>query len=104
SLFSMVMREELGGVPYDEKAKLRFGAPEERQNLSVAADPTLRVELHLRLKERVKREENDEEPADETGQVIELQEAEKEARLIALRVRELKHAEHLIYDKASRKL
>src|SRR5439155_227151 len=104
SLFSKVMPEELGGVPYDEKAQLRFGAAEERRALSVAADPAPRVELHLRLKPKAKRQEKDEETMEETGQVIELQEAEKEARLVALRVRELKQGGHVIFDKDSREL
>ena len=50
SLFGLLMRREMGGVPYDEQARLRFGAAKERRALSVAADPSPCVELHLRIK------------------------------------------------------
>ena len=31
SVFSLVMREEIGGVNYDDEAKLKFGSPETRR-------------------------------------------------------------------------
>jgi ATP-dependent helicase/nuclease subunit A len=102
SFFSMVMREDLGGVAYDKEAELRFGAPEERADLSVAADPSPRVELQLRLKGKANPQDGDEEAAPEHEPILELQESEKEARLVALRLRELKLRQHRIYDKNAR--
>ena len=46
-LFVALMRETIGGVHYDADAQLRFGNPTDRAALSVAADPTRRVELHV---------------------------------------------------------
>jgi len=43
-LFGALMREELGGVDFDEAAKLRFGDPEGRAMLRVAASGTPAVE------------------------------------------------------------
>src|SRR5947199_2321327 len=37
SFFPLVMRSEIGGVAYDEEARLRFGAPAERMALSLSA-------------------------------------------------------------------
>ena len=50
SLFTVLMRRELGGVQYDEQARLRFGAAEERRPLSCAVAAAPCVELHLRVK------------------------------------------------------
>src|SRR5208283_4105900 len=50
SLFEPLMREEIGGVNYDEEAKLKFGSPETRADFSVAKKPSPRAELLLRLK------------------------------------------------------
>src|SRR5207244_4289537 len=88
SLFQLVMREELGGLSYDATAQLRFGAPAERQELTLAANPGARVELHLLLKSS--RNEQELEDEGEMSEVLALQQAEKEARLVALRLRELK--------------
>ncbi len=43
------MRREIGSVPYDDEARLRFGDPEHRVALSVAANPAPCVELLLRI-------------------------------------------------------
>ena len=50
SVFASLMREELGGVAYDEDAKLKFGSPETRADFSIANDVSPRAELLLRLK------------------------------------------------------
>src|SRR5580692_10275770 len=52
SLFAPLMREDIGGVQYDDDAKLRFGSPDTRAELSVAENPEPRTELLLRLKTR----------------------------------------------------
>jgi ATP-dependent helicase/nuclease subunit A len=104
SIFSLVMRAEISGVAYDEDAKLKFGkrwgeAPDEPQTqISSAARedarPTKtepRAELLLRFKNGRHDEADDED-------LPELEEAEKEARLIARRFRELVAQEHEIWD------
>ncbi|HUE37237.1 MAG TPA: UvrD-helicase domain-containing protein, partial [Candidatus Acidoferrum sp.] len=93
SLFAPLMREGVGGVVYDERAKLKFGAPEERRALSTAENPEARVELLLRAKNRG--ENSGGEGGDDPG---DLQEAEKEARMLALRLRELKVSGRKIWD------
>ncbi len=52
SVFSQIMREEIGGVAYDGDAKLKFGAPEKRAALRAAYDSAPRAELLLRVKSR----------------------------------------------------
>jgi ATP-dependent helicase/nuclease subunit A len=106
SLFEPLMREEIGGVNYDEEAKLKFGrrwgeTPGEPDQLSETARedarPTEngpRVELLLRLKNSGNENsdfENDDEIAD-------LDESEKEARMLALRLLGLKNSRHEIWD------
>ncbi len=83
------MREEIGGVNYDADAQLKFGSPETREDFSAAKDPSPRTELLLRLKAG----RNDEvDPEDESGanELADLDESEKEARLLAARLKELK--------------
>src|SRR5262249_12377198 len=92
---------EIGNVAYDERARLQFGAPVERAVLSCAADPAPRVELHLRLKRRGDDRNSGDEPADAPGGVLDLQETDKEARMLALRLRELKTDRHQIRDARS---
>jgi len=106
SFFSLVMREELGGIAYDERTKLCFGAPEERAELSLAVDSSPRVELLLRLKGKANQENGEDEAAQaapEHESILELRESEKEARLVALHLRDLKLQGHRIFDKAIRK-
>jgi ATP-dependent helicase/nuclease subunit A len=102
SLFSLIMRAELGGVEYDEQARLRFGDAEQRKALRAAAAPAPRVELHLRLKT------NSPPPEildDESGRAFlnlaDLEDADKEARLVAMRLRALKRQCHKIWDESS---
>ena len=94
SLFGLILRREVGGVAYDEQARLCFGAPEERRALSASGNHSPRVEWHLRLKGA----EGAEEGADPADEVSDLLEAEKEARLVALRLRDLRQAEHAVWD------
>jgi len=102
SLFGLLMRRELGGVDYDERAKLRFGAAQERRPLSAAADPAPALELHLRLKHAGDPREDDDETAQALAQIGDLEEARKEARLVALRLRQLHAARHPVWDEAAR--
>ena len=91
--FASLMREEIGGVSYDEAAELKFGVPEKRESLSRKLDGEPSVELHLRLKDG-----NEEDVAGEdnlgggetaANELLILEATEKEARMVALRLREL---------------
>lgn len=90
SLFTPLMREDIGGVLYDEQAKLKFGSPEKRAELSLAGNPEPRAELLLRAK--IRAENSGDDPLGD------LQESEKEARMLALRLLELKNSGHQIWD------
>jgi ATP-dependent helicase/nuclease subunit A len=94
SLFEPLMRENIGGVLYDEQAKLKFGSPSTRAELAVGEIPEPRVELLLRAKQRGGN--SGAEAGDDT--LGDLQESEKEARMLALRLLELKDSGHLIWD------
>ena len=100
--FAQIMRLELGGVAYDETTKLQFGAPAERAGLSVAASTAPRVEMHWRLKSQTETADADpDDPQSGTaGEVVELEEAAKEARLVGLRLLELKSERHPVWDEA----
>ena len=100
------MRREIGSVPYGDDAHLRFGDPENRHALSLARDASPRVELHLRLKGAGEHGAVDGEKESATGlaEVMNLEEAAKEARLTALRLREMKLAGHPVWDEAAKKM
>jgi ATP-dependent helicase/nuclease subunit A len=95
SVFEPLMREEIGGVGYDAEARLQFGAPKDRAELSVAGDPSPRAELHLLFKKG----RDDAGGGDESGDddLADLQETEREARLLALRLKQLA-GKHEIWD------
>ena len=93
SVFSLLMYEEIGGVAYDAEAQLKFGAPEKRAELGVAKNPEPRVELLLRTKKKA-----GEVSEDENGDLADLDEMTKEARLVALRLKQLITEQHKIWD------
>lgn len=96
SVFELLMREDVGGVKYDTEARLQFGAPEPRTALSLARNPAPRAELLLRFKGS-----RDDSPADDDfgdNDLTELEEVEKEARLVAHRLRNLVAQDHKIWD------
>jgi ATP-dependent helicase/nuclease subunit A len=97
SVFELLMREEVGGVGYDAEARLQFGAPEHRTELGLAKNPSPCSELLLRFKSSSKNsvESDDESGADD---LADLEEAAKEARLLALRLKEFKESHHKIWD------
>jgi ATP-dependent helicase/nuclease subunit A len=102
SLFTSLMREELGGVEYDEDAKLKFGSPETRADFSITKDSSPRAELLLRFKagrgEAIGADE--ESSADE---LADLGETEKEARLLVMRLKQLKAERYEIWDDEEKK-
>ena len=98
ALFGGLMRREIGGVAYDEEARLRFGDPEHRAAMSAGQDKAPLVELLLRLRgaENAAAAEGADEAEMEAGN---LEEAGKEARLVALRLRKLIADGRQVWDK-----
>jgi ATP-dependent helicase/nuclease subunit A len=102
SLFSLVMKPDLGGIAYDEQAQLRFGAPADRAPLSAAADPAHRVELHVRLKSKDAAPETEDEANEALDEFRDLEEAAKEARLVAQRLLQLRRDGYQVWDETAR--
>ncbi|EEF61599.1 helicase-exonuclease AddAB subunit AddA [Pedosphaera parvula] len=101
SLFEGLMRRDIGSVPYDDEARLRFGNAENRVDLSCAKEDAPRVELHLRLKGSLEAKdmpEGEGEGSRAWTEMMNLEEAEKEARLIGKRLLALKAEKHLAWD------
>ena len=96
SVFEPLMREEIGGVRYDAEARLQFGASDRHAELSAAKDASPRAELLLRFK----KDRNDAETGTESSNddLADLQETEKDARLLALRLKRLEAGKHEIWD------
>lgn len=99
SLFSLLMRPEAGGVTYDAEAHLEAGTPCKFGNAPAGAEP-VPVELHLRLKTDAGHEEhaNDNE---ELSDQRELEEADKEARVVAARLKDLHASRYPVWDDAA---
>jgi ATP-dependent helicase/nuclease subunit A len=92
SLFAPLMHEEIGGVRYDDEAALKFGSPEKRAALS-SKEP--RTELLLRLKA------GRDDQSDSDDGLSGLDESEKEARMLARRLVEMRDSGHEIWDEKS---
>ena len=97
SVFTSLMREELGSVNYDAKAELKFGDPKARVDFSISKDPAPRTELLLRLKTGPG-DGADSESEFSLNELVDLEESDKEARLLALRLAELRNSRHEIWD------
>ena len=96
--FAALMRPEAGGVTYDDDAQLRFGDRENRQGLA-GETAEARVEFHLIAKEASEAAGPGSEAAAEgQDEVADLQATEREARLVAGRLRELKESGHVVWD------
>jgi len=93
SVCGRIMREEIGGVTYDEAAKLKFGSPQTRAEFGTFRDASPRTELWLRRKAG-----RNETPEDENDGLADLDETQKEARLVAFRLSELIAAQTKIWD------
>ncbi len=94
SVFELIMRPEVGGIAYDDGARLVFGAPEARVQLSASASSEPCVEVHLRLKSRASGTAEDE----ALLELADLEEASKEARLVGLRLKQLKDESFGVFD------
>ena len=99
SFFSLFMREHTGGVAYDEDARLVFGAPESRVRFSRAANSSPQVEIHIRTKTKddgaVESHANGE---PDTLEFVDLDATEKEARLVALQLKQLRQEKLPVWD------
>jgi ATP-dependent helicase/nuclease subunit A len=101
SFFESLMRKEIGGVNYDDEAKLKFGSPPMRTDFSAARDASPRAELLLRFK--VGRGDAESEAESGVNEPSDLEESEKEARLLSARLVELKEKRHEIWDDEAKK-
>jgi ATP-dependent helicase/nuclease subunit A len=90
ALFAGLMRKDMGGVDYDAGARLLFGNAAGRAHLAAGVASLPPVELHLRCLGRDGDDAEDPEAASD---------AEKEARLVGLRLMELKNQRALIFDR-----
>jgi ATP-dependent helicase/nuclease subunit A len=101
-IFSRLMRKEVGGVEYDEQAQLKFGASSGQRDIKASgakgSNSQARVEFHLQLSG------NSTLGASSDAKEIQgLNNVEKEARLIARRLLELRQSGYLVHsDKESR--
>jgi len=77
ALFAPLMRESVGGVDYDQDARLHFGGREHR--VSMSSTPSIRAPVELLLRRLGDGGEDDDSATD----------AEKEARLVGRRLLEL---------------
>jgi ATP-dependent helicase/nuclease subunit A len=96
SVFERLMRGDVGGVDYNAEARLQFGAPEQRAALGLAQNPSPRAELLLRFKGGRSDDLRGDDTADTDLAVLE--ESEKEARLVASRLRELVEQNHQAWN------
>jgi ATP-dependent helicase/nuclease subunit A len=95
-LFAALMRKAVGGVDYEA---LRFGAPDRRGALAATPEGPPRAEFHLVA--RAEAEAGAEESEDESGRgepMGDLLAIEREARLLARRLRELKESGNEVWD------
>ncbi len=98
-LFAALMRREIGGVEYEP---LQFGAPEQRAALRAENNPTPCVEFHLIAQTEeagaAEAEEADD-AANAKNEATDLLGVEREARLVARRLRGLHDQGHEVWDK-----
>ena len=117
-LFRALMRESIGGVAYDAEAELKFGNPEGRAMLrspvpatssrrpdatdgeerQLQAAGTARVELHVLTKDA----EEQPDDRDATIDLLDLLAIEREARCVALRLRDLHASGHAVWDEEAK--
>ncbi len=121
-LFRVLMRESIGGVTYDAEAELKFGNPEGRAMLRdvIPLSPiggegrgegapsevpqlttnTARVELHILTNDTDEQSEDSDAP----NELLDLLAVEREARCVALRLRELNERGHEVWDDEAKAL
>lgn len=95
-LFAALMREAVGGVEYEA---LEFGAPDRRVALAAKPGDGPRAEFHLIARARDPAAGDEPEEENDTPEPVpDLLAVEREARLLARRLRELKESRHEIRD------
>ncbi len=87
-LFAWLMQGAAGGIVYDDEARLRFGGREHRAEMASRPEERTAVELNLLITAKSAESESDE---------PELELAEREARLVATRLRELRESKFEIF-------
>ena len=98
-LFIGLMRREIGGVEFDRDAFIRFGAPEQRRHFAVKPGEPPRVELHVQLTGKSDGGDHDDPDEDAVGVgLADLSRVEKEARMVGLRLRELRETGFKVWD------
>lgn len=115
-LFRALMRPELGGLTYDAEAALHFGSRDQRTALSLAARrdrppeldasswPTAeevnpRIELHVLTKDTDSGGEETNEGDGGRSDLPDLKATEREALLVARRLKELHKARHRVWSR-----
>ncbi|HLH53229.1 MAG TPA: UvrD-helicase domain-containing protein [Verrucomicrobiae bacterium] len=98
SVFGLLMSRELGGADYARDAALLFGAPQDRVPLGTSACPGPAAELHLLLKGNDEQVQQDEDMSEQLAELNDLIDAEREARLVGHRLRELHRQRVPIWD------
>lgn len=97
-LFAALLRPDIGGVGYEP---LEFGAPQHR---AVLANQAPRVEFHLIAKSDPEASPDAADDEDDASVPADLLAVEREARLIAHRLRALHEAQHQVWDKETNSL
>ena len=99
SIFELLLTPDLGGVDYRNGSALEFGAPAERAQFRADNDRVPPVELHLLIKEATADAIQTEDPSEpEFNPIGDLLDAEKEARLIVVRLRQLRLEKFPVWD------
>jgi ATP-dependent helicase/nuclease subunit A len=93
SVFRLVMRPEVGGVAYDTDAELKYPGTQAGGDSSGAMQSAPRAELLLRFKSGRNQGRDD-----ESAELANLDETQREARLVAWRLRQLVAEGHEIFD------
>ena len=93
-IFPWLLRPEFGGVAFGPDAALQFGSPTTRAAL---AGTTARVEVHLRITGEAEADETAAETEEEATN--EISKMEREAGLVAARLRELHESQYPVWDK-----
>ncbi|HEX4349810.1 MAG TPA: 3'-5' exonuclease, partial [Verrucomicrobiae bacterium] len=93
SVFQLVMRPEVGGVAYDADAELKHAGKQEGDGLDDTKRSAPRAELLLRFKSG-----RNESREDENAELASLDETQREARLVAWRLRKLVAKGYEIFD------
>jgi ATP-dependent helicase/nuclease subunit A len=93
SVFCLVMREEIGGVTYEDESALRSG---HQRKSDPSPEPLAELLLRLKIKP------DEAAGGEENGDMTALEESAKEARVIARHLMQLVRQKHLICDDRSK--